>query len=65
MNMPAPLLAGIFAVAGGLFLALSAFLGVTALADWTMLAAESCFVLAAVVFLGWFFIACVQEIRNA
>ena len=40
-------------------------LGVTALADWTILAAEICFVAAVAVFLGWFLAGCVSEIRNA
>lgn len=65
VNMRTPVLAGVLAVAGSFFLILSAFLGVTALADWTVLAAEACFVLAAVIFLGWFFIGCIEEIRNA
>jgi hypothetical protein len=59
------LIAAALAVAGGLFLILSAFLGVTALADWTMLGAEICFVVAVTVFLGWFVVGCIDEIRNA
>jgi hypothetical protein len=63
--MRAPVIAAVIAVLGGFFLCVSAFLGVTALADWTMLAAESCFVVAVIVFLGWFLAGCVSEIRNA
>jgi len=44
---------------------MSAFLGVTPFADWTMLGAEICFVVAVVLFLGWFLAGCVSEIRNA
>lgn len=63
--MRAPLIAAILALVGALFLAMSAFLGVTPVADWTMLGAETCFVAAVVVFLGWFLAGCVSEIRNA
>ena len=63
--MSAPIFAIVLAVLGGLFLFVSAFLGVTAIADWTMFGAEACFVLAGVVFLGWFLAGCVSEIRNA
>ena len=63
--MRAPVIAAILAVVGGLFLTISAFLGVTPFADWTILAAEACLVAAAVVFLGWFVAGCVKEIRNA
>ena len=63
--MRAPVIAAILAVVGVLFLAMSAFLGVTPFADWTMLGAETCLAAAAVVFLGWFFAGCVEEIRNA
>lgn len=63
--MRAPLIAAVLALLGGLFLCVSALLGVTALADWTILAAEICFVAAVVVFLGWFLAGCVSEIRNA
>jgi hypothetical protein len=63
--MRAPLFAIVLAVLGGLFLCVSAFLGVTPLADWTILAAEICFVGAVIIFLGWFIAGCVSEIRNA
>ena len=63
--MSAPLIAIVLAVLGGLFLFVSAFLGVTAIADWTIFGAETSFVLAVVVFLGWFVAECVSEIRNA
>jgi hypothetical protein len=63
--MRAPLIAAVLAVVGVLFLAMSAFLGVTPIADWTMLGAEICFVVAVVLFLGWFLAGCVEEIRNA
>jgi hypothetical protein len=63
--MRAPLIAAVLAVVGCLFLAMSAFLGVTPFADWTMFAAEICLVAGAVVFLGWFLAGCVDEIRNA
>lgn len=63
--MSAPLIALALAVLGGLFLSASAFLGVTTIADWTMFGAETCLVLAVVIFLGWFLAGCVSEIRNA
>lgn len=63
--MRAPLIATLLALSGGLFLLVSAFLGVTAAADWTILAAEICFVLAVIIFLGWFLAGCVSEIRKA
>ncbi|MGA7004176.1 MAG: hypothetical protein WBZ28_19770 [Pseudolabrys sp.] len=63
--MRAPLIATLLALLGGLFLLVSAFLGVTAAADWTILAAETCFVLAVIIFLGWFLAGCVSEIRKA
>jgi hypothetical protein len=62
--MRAPLLAILLALLGGLFLLVSAFLGVTAAADWTILAAEICFVTAVIIFLGWFLAGCVSEIRK-
>ena len=40
--MRAPLIAVVLAVAAAIFLCASAFLGVTAYADWTMFAAELC-----------------------
>jgi len=61
----APVIAAILAVVGCLFLAMSAFLGVTPFRDRTMLGAEACLVAAAVLFLGWFLAGCVEEIRNA
>ena len=63
--MRAPIIAAVLALVGGLFLAMSAFLGVTPFADWTMLGAEICVVAAVVVFLGWFLAGCISEIRNA
>ena len=63
--MRAPLLAFVLVVLAGLLLAVSAFLGVTALADWTVLGAEISLVLSVIVFLGWFFAGCISEIRNA
>ena len=63
--MRAPLIATLLALLGGLFLLVSAFLGVTAAADGTILAAEICFVLAVIIFLGWFLAGCVSEIRKA
>jgi len=63
--MQAPLIAFALAVLGGALLVLSAFLGVSAPADWTILGAEICFVVAIIVFLGWFLKGCVEEIRNA
>jgi len=63
--MRAPVIAALLAVIGGLFLTISAFLGVTPSADWTMLAAETCLVAAVVLFLGWFLVGCVEEIRSA
>jgi hypothetical protein len=63
--MGAPLLAFVLAVLAGLLLAVSAFLGVTPLADWTVLIAEISLVLSAIVFLGWFIAGCISEIRNA
>ena len=41
--MRAPLIAIVLAVLGGMFLFASAFLGVTAIADWTMFGAGSVF----------------------
>jgi len=63
--MRAPLIEAVLALVGGLFLAISAFVGVTPFADWTMLGAEICVVAAVVVFLGWFLAGCISEIRNA
>lgn len=63
--MRAPLIAAVLAAVGAFLLAMSAFLGVTPFADWTVLGAETCFVAAPVVFLGWFLAGCVEEIRNA
>ena len=63
--MRAPLIAIVLAVLAGLFLSVSAFLGVTPLADWTILAAEICLVAAVIIFLGWFLAGCISEIRNA
>ena len=63
--MRAPVIAIVLALLGGLFLFVSAFLGVTDLANWTVLAAETCLVTAVIVFLGWFIAGCISEIRNA
>jgi len=62
--MQAPVIAAVLAILGALFLCISAFLGVTPLADWTILAAEMSFVVAVIVFLGWFFAGCISEIRS-
>ena len=62
--MRAPVIAIVLAVAGAIFLCVSAFLGVTIYADWTIFAAEFCLVTAVVVFLGWFFAGCISEIRK-
>ena len=63
--MRPPLIAIVLAVLGGLFLAVSAFIGVSNLADWTVFAAEISLVLAVTIFLGWFVAGCISEIRNA
>lgn len=63
--MRAPVIATLLALLGGLFLFVSAFLGVSAAADWTMFGAEASLILAVVVFLGWFLVECVMEIRKA
>jgi hypothetical protein len=63
--MGAPLIAIVLAVTAAVFLSVSAFLGVTSYADWTMFAAEICLVAAVVVFLGWFLAGCISEIRKA
>ncbi len=63
--MRAPLIAIVLAVLGGLFLAVSSFIGVSNLADWTVFAAEISLVLAVIIFLGWFVAGCISEIRNA
>ena len=63
--MSAPIFAALLAVLGGLLLVVSAFLGVTRAADWTIFGAEASLVVAAVVFLGWFIVGCIVEIRNA
>ena len=60
-----PILALLLGLLGGLFLVISAFLGVTPTANGTMFAAETCFVLAIVIYLGWFIAGCVDEIRKA
>ncbi len=59
------MIAAVIAILGGFFLCVSAFLGVTALADWTILAAETCLVVAVILFLGWFLAGCISEIRKA
>ena len=59
------MIAIVLAVLAGLFLSVSAFLGVTPLADWTILAAEICLVAAVIIFLGWFLAGCISEIRKA
>ena len=59
-----PLVSVALVVLGGIFLCASAFLGVTALADWTVLAAEALVALAACLFLGWFIVGCAAEIRR-
>lgn len=47
--MRAPVIATLLAILGVVFLSVSAFLGVTPAADWTMLAAEASFVIAVIV----------------
>ena len=63
--MPVPIVALLMALCGGAFLATSAFLGVSTVADGTMIAAETCIALAVVIYLGWFIAGCISEIRNA
>ena len=63
--MQVPLIALAVAVLGGALLVLSAFLGVSTPANWTILGAEICLVIATIVFLGWFLKGCIEEIRNA
>ncbi len=63
--MRVPIVALVLALLGGAFLAISAFLGVSAAADGTIIAAETCIVLAVVIYLGWFFAGCISEIRDA
>jgi hypothetical protein len=63
--MPVPIVALLLALCGGAFLAISAFLGVSTVADGTMIAAETCIALAVVIYLGWFIAGCISEIRNA
>jgi hypothetical protein len=63
-SMRAPLIAVGLAAIGAIFLCASAFLGVTAYADWTMFAAEASLVTAVIVFLGWFVVGCIGEIRK-
>jgi len=65
MSMSAPIFATLLAVLGGFLLVVSAFLGVTPFADWTIFGAEASLVLAVAVFLGWFLAGCIAEIRNA
>jgi hypothetical protein len=61
----APILAALLGVIGGALLVSSAFLGVTPIADWTIVGAAVCFTIAVIVFLGWFLAGCIDEIRNA
>jgi hypothetical protein len=63
--MPAPIFAALLGVMGGALLVISAFLGVTPIADWTIVGAAACFMIAVIVFLGWFLAGCVDEIRKA
>ena len=67
--MLVPRLAALLALVGLTLLFLSALFGsaqwhVPNLDDWTMYAAEFSFVLAVILFYGWFFGECVKEIRN-
>jgi hypothetical protein len=57
-------LAAVLALVGFVLLAVSAFLGVTHLADWTIDAAQAFLWLAMSVYLGYFLAASVSEIRN-
>ena len=65
--MPVPIVALLLALCGGAFCrATSAFLGVSTVADGTMIAAETCRRLAGIViYLGWFIAGCISEIRTA
>jgi hypothetical protein len=63
--MSAPIFAALLAVLGGLLLVASAFLGVTPAADLTIFGEEVSLVVAAAIFLGWFLLGCIAEIRNA
>ena len=67
--MLVPRLAALLALIGLILLFLSAFFGlaqwhVPNLDDWIIYAAEFSFVLAVILFYGWFFTECVKEIRN-
>ena len=67
--MLVPRLAALLALIGLILLILSALFGsaqwhVPNLDNWTMYAAEFSFVLAVILFYGWFFAGCVKEIRN-
>ncbi len=67
--MLVPRLAAFIALIGSVLLFLSVLFGsaqwhVPNLDDWTMYAAEFCFVLAVILFYGWFFAGCVKEIRD-
>jgi hypothetical protein len=57
-------LAAVLALVGFVLLAVSAFLGVTHLADWTIDAAQAFLWLAMIIYLGYFLAASVSEIRN-
>ncbi len=67
--MLVPRVAALLALIGFMLLLLSALLGsaqwhVPNLDDWTIYAAEFSFVLAVILFYGWFFVECVKEIRD-
>jgi len=63
--MLAPIIAIVLAALAALCLGASTLLGVTALADWTIDAAQVFLVLAVVVFYAYFLVACVNEFRKA
>jgi hypothetical protein len=62
--MFATILAAGLALLGFMLLAVSAFLGVTHIADWTVNAAQVSLSLAVCIYLGYFLAACVSEVRN-
>ena len=67
--MFATMLAAVLALAGFVLLVASAFLGSallggTHLADWAVNGAQALLSLAVVIYLGYFFAACVSEVRN-
>jgi hypothetical protein len=61
--MLAPKLAAILALVGFVCLLLSAFLGVSHLADWLVDGSEGLLVAAAVIFLGYFVAGVISDAR--